>query len=143
MNDLIATGAIYIGGYLTTKYVVNYALNKATEKAIEGTWSLSKKAANVAIDHLIKRENEETCEYLDYELIEIDPVNRDIVRVVNVIELPPNNETQTPVIKPMETPRYITTREELEENPDEIVLESIQLPASSFLGPDLEETSLD
>lgn len=94
MNDLLTTGAIYIGGYLTTKYVVNYAINKATEKAIEGTWNLSKKAANVALEHIVKRDNEEKCDYLEYELIEIDPVDRDIIRVISIIEIP-SNETPT------------------------------------------------
>jgi len=102
MNDIITTGAIYIGTYITTKYVVNYAVNKATEKVVEGTWNLSKKAAHAAIDHLIKRENEEKCEYLDYELIEIDPVDRSLVRVINVIEVPPLEE-DVKEVKPEET----------------------------------------
>ena len=86
MNDILATGVIYIGTYITTKYVVNYAIGKATEKAIESTLSLSKKAANVAIDHLIKHENEEKCDYMNYDLIEIDPEDNNIVKVINVIE---------------------------------------------------------
>ena len=91
MNDLLATGAIYIGTYITTKYVVNYAMNKAAEKAIEGTWNLSRKAANAAIDHLIKHENEQKVEYLEYELLEMDPDDHSVVRVINIIELPPSD----------------------------------------------------
>ncbi len=123
MNDLIATGAIYIGGYITTKYIVNFAVGKATEKAIEGTWSLSKKAANAAIDHLITRENEEKCEYLDYELIEIDPTDPEMIRVINVIELPPNNETVTPQIKPVKIKpvKIKSVRKQIEEDEMETI----------------------
>ena len=74
---------------LLAKDSIINSLNKATEKVIEGTWTLSKKAANAAIDHLIKHPDETPIDYIEYELIEIDPEDRSVVRVVNVIEFPP------------------------------------------------------
>ena len=87
MEQVVGTAAFYIGTYITTKYVTNYVLNKATEKAIEGSWALSKKAANVAIDRIIKKD-EEPIDYFEYELLEVDPDDRSKIRIINVIELP-------------------------------------------------------
>ena len=88
MEQAATTAAFYIATYVGTKYVVNYALNKATEKVIEGSWALSKKAANAAIDHLVKHPDEEPIDYFEWDLLETDPDDRSVVRVINVIELP-------------------------------------------------------
>ena len=93
MEQVATSAAFYIGTYVTTKYVFNYVASKATEKVIEGSWALSKKAANAAIDHLVKHPEELPIDYLEYELLEIDPEDKTIIRVVNVIEMPPDCES--------------------------------------------------
>lgn len=93
MDQVATSAAFYIGTYVTTTYLVNYVASKAAEKVIEGSWAISKKAvkkaANAAIDHLVKHPEEEPpIDYLEYELLEIDPDDRNIIRIVNVIEMP-------------------------------------------------------
>jgi hypothetical protein len=83
MNQVAGTVAIYFG----TRYVVNYVLNRATDKVITSSWNVSKRVANAAIDRIIVRD-EEPIDYLEYELLEKDSVDPSIIRVINIIELP-------------------------------------------------------
>lgn len=86
MNGFLTTGVIYI----TAGYVFNYAMNKATEKVIDKTLKISKKVANAAIDHIIKKE-EENRDFLDYILIEIDQTDKSL-KIINVIEICTNDQ---------------------------------------------------
>ena len=80
MEEVVGTAVFYIGTYVTTRYVANYVMTKATEKVIEGSWKLSKKAANAAIDHIIKKD-EEPIDYFEYELLEVDEDDRSKVKL--------------------------------------------------------------
>lgn len=76
MNNLLGTFVFYMGTYIGTKFIINYTVNKITDKCVESSWSVLRQLARkLTTTEIVVIELENEIEEDGYNIVELEGPN--------------------------------------------------------------------